>query len=93
MEDGLNQLGFRHILCVRAPESFAKAREARLIISGNPSQYDDLEPFVREQSHFQQLAKESILPIIEIDISDDNVAGAADQIADWLEETGGLYAT
>ena len=34
----------------------------------------------------------SRLPVREIDISDDDLAGACDRIADWLESTGGLWA-
>jgi hypothetical protein len=39
----------------------------------------------------QRLVSESILPVLELDVSDNNVTAAADRIADWLEETGGLY--
>ncbi len=35
---------------------------------------------------------ESILPTLELDISDSDVAGAVDRIADWMTETGGLWA-
>jgi len=91
LEDRLLPLGFRIVLCTRAPESFAAARAERLRVSGKPSQYDDLDPFVREQELFRRCVKESVLPSVEIDVSDGSVARAADRIADWLEETGGLY--
>jgi hypothetical protein len=80
------------VLCTRRPESFAAARERRLPVSGNPSQYDDLGRFVAEQELLRRLAAESSLPVYEVDVSDDSVEGAADRIADWLEATGGLYA-
>ena len=35
-------LGFRLVLCTRAPGSFEAARERRLKVSGNARQYDDL---------------------------------------------------
>lgn len=92
LEERLAPLGFRVVLCTRTPESFARAREKRLAVSGNPSQYDDLARFVDEQALFRRLIAQSRLPLIEIDISDDDVAGAADRVADWLEATGGLYA-
>lgn len=38
----------------------------------------------------RRLVNESILP--SLDVSDNDVTGAADRIADWLEETGGLWA-
>ena len=68
------------------------AREERLKVSGNPSQYDDLQPFIDEQDTMRRLVSESILPALEVDISDGNVSKAAARIADWLEETGGLWA-
>ena len=49
LEERLLPLGFRLVLCTRRPESFERAREERLKVSGNPGQYDDLAPFVAEQ--------------------------------------------
>jgi hypothetical protein len=92
LEEGLHELGFHLVLCTRTPESFAAAREERLKVSGNPSQYDDLSVFIPEQELMRRLAGESILPVLELDISDSDVPRAADRIADWLESTGGLYA-
>jgi hypothetical protein len=90
LEQRLAPLGFRVILCTRRPDTFAAAREARLPLSGNPSQYDDLDVFVEEQELLRRLAAESLLPVLELDVSDDDVAGAAERVADWLEATGGL---
>ncbi len=91
LEERLLPLGFRIVLCTRAPESFAAAREERLRVSGKPSQYDDLAPFVREQEQFRRCLRESLLPWTELDVSDGDVGRAADRVADWLEATGGLY--
>ncbi len=92
LEDRLRPLGFRIVLCTRAPGTFEAARAERLRVSGKPSQYDDLGAFVREQDLFRRLVRESTLPFLELDVSDGDVAGAADRIADWLEATGGLSA-
>jgi len=92
LEDRLNALGFHLVFCARTPESFAAAREERLKVSGNPSQYDNLHTFIDEQDAMRGLVKESSLPLLELDISDNNVAAACDRIADWLTETGGLHA-
>jgi hypothetical protein len=92
LEERLLPLGFRHVLCVRSTASFAAARAARLRVSGNPSQYDDLQAIIDEQATFRSLIDASALPSVTIDVSDDDVGGAADRIADWLERTGGLYA-
>ncbi len=90
LEEGLAALNFRLILCTRRPETFPAARDARLKVSGNPRQYDDLEPFVREQELLRQYAAESRLSVFELDVSDDDLSGACERIADWLEATGGL---
>ena len=92
LDQRLLPLGFRHVLCTRKAETFEAARAARLKVSGKPSQYDDLEVFIREQEHYRKLVRESSLPWIEIDVSDGDLAGAANRIADWLEETHGLEA-
>jgi hypothetical protein len=90
LEERLLPLGFRLILCTRRPESFARAREERLKVSGNPGQYDDLRPFIAEQEAMRLEVGRSILPSFEVDVSDDDVAGATQRIASWLESTGGL---
>jgi hypothetical protein len=91
LEDRLLPLGFRVVLCTRSRESFAAARQERLKVSGNPRQYDDLSVFVREQEVFREAVARSALPWLDLDVSDGDVARAADRVADWLEQTGGLY--
>jgi hypothetical protein len=75
----------------RTNDSFAAAREERIKVSGKPDQYDDLSIFIREQELMRQLVSDSMLPVLRVDISDDNVSNAVGTIADWLETTGGLY--
>ncbi len=92
LETRLKPLGFHLVVCVRRPETFPAARAERLKVSGNPKQYDDLSCFVKEQELLLRLARESALPLLELDISDDDVAGACERVADWMTETGGLWA-
>jgi hypothetical protein len=92
LENRLSALGFHLVVCTRTPESFARAREERLKVSGKPSQYNNLQLYIDEQEIFRKLVNASTLPSMELDISDENIAGAADKIADWMESTGGLYA-
>jgi hypothetical protein len=92
LEERLAAVGFRLVLCVRSQESFRAARARRLEVSGNPAQYDDLEKFVGEQELLRELVDRSRLPSLELDVSDNDISGACERIADWLEETGGLYA-
>jgi hypothetical protein len=92
LEDRLLPLGFRLVFMTRSPESFAAARAERLKVSGKPSQYDDLDAFVREQALMKRLVGESRLPKLALDISDNDVGRAVEAIADWLEASGGLHA-
>jgi hypothetical protein len=64
----------------------------RLKISGNPSQYNDLNLFIEEQDLMRRLVSESILPSTTFDISDNDTHRVIENIADWLESTGGLWA-
>ena len=91
LEQRLQPLGFCIVLCTRRPETFEAARAERLKVSGKPSQYDDLGLFIREQEEISKLVQDSILPVFEVDLSDDDVSRAADRVADWMEETGLLY--
>ncbi len=91
LEERLLPLGFHLVLCTRRPETFEAARDARLRVSGKPSQYDDLSVFVREQDLFRRLAGESLLPRLDLDVSDGDPGRACDRIADWMESTGGLW--
>jgi len=91
LEERLLPLGFHLVFCTRTPESFAGAREERLKVSGNPSQYDDLNRFIEEQEKLRDLVGASLLPSREVDVSRGDVAAAAGEIADWMEETGGLW--
>ncbi len=90
LEDGLSRLNFRVIHCWRDPATFPAARQARLQVSGNPGQYDDLGVFIREQEAMERLCRDSKLPVLRLDISHDDLNGAADRVADWLASTGGL---
>jgi len=91
LEQRLAPQGFRLVFMNRSPESFAAAREERLKVSGKPSQYDDLGKFIDEQQLIRRLVSESALPRLELDISDNNISQAVERIADWMEQTGGLY--
>lgn len=93
LEARLAALGFHVVFCTRRPDSFAAARAERLKVSGNPGQYDNLEVFIREQEDFRAVLRHARLPVLEVDMSEGDVVAAAERVADWLEETGGLWAT
>jgi hypothetical protein len=91
LDQALKNLGFRLIFCTRSAESFAQARAERVKVSGKPSQYDDLQVFIHEQEVMERFIQASTLETMRVDISDDDVSGTVERIADWMEQTGGLY--
>ena len=91
LEQRLRALNFRLVFVTRTAESFAAARERRLIVSGNPAQYDDLSRFIAEQQLMERLVGESLLETLRVDISDNDVPAAVERIADWMEASGGLW--
>jgi len=92
LESRLVALGFRLIFCWRHPDSFLDARRERVKISSNPSQYDDLSLFIREQEIVQKLVQTSKLPSLLVDVTDRSIEDQIEYIADWLEATAGLNA-
>jgi len=91
LEKRLLPLNFRLVFLNRTPGSFTTARQERLKVSGKPDQYNDLSVFVREQEVIKRLVGESLLPWLELDISDNDIPRAVETIADWMESTGGLW--
>jgi hypothetical protein len=91
LEQRLLPIGFRLVFLTRSEDSFEAARTERLKVSGNPGQYDDLDIFRKEQTLMRRLVSESLLPRLEVDISDNNILSAVEKIVNWMETTGGLY--
>jgi hypothetical protein len=91
LEERLAALNFRLLLCTRSAESFREAREIRLKVSGNPSQYDDLGLFIAEQEAMIEAVNNSKIEHLIIDVSDNNIGHAVDKTVQWLKNTGGLY--
>ena len=91
LEDRLRPLNFRLVYLYRTPDSFTAARAERLKVSGKPDQYNDLQIFVREQELIRRLVGESILPKLEVDISNNDIPAAVEKIADWMDTSGGLW--
>ena len=91
LEERLLPLNFRIVFCTRSTESFEAARVERLKVSGNPAQYNDLTPFIREQELMHELIGRSRLPSLKLDISNNDIPTAVERVADWLEANSGLY--
>jgi hypothetical protein len=92
LESRLATLGFRLIFCWREPSSFIEARKRRLKISSNPSQYDNLGIFIREQEVIQALVEKSAIPALLLDVTHRSLEEQVAYVADWLAATGGLNA-
>jgi hypothetical protein len=91
LEERLLALDVHLVLCTRRDGTWEAARAERLEVSGNPGQYDDLEPFRREQALYRRLASASLLPVLELDTSDGDMDAACERVADWMAATGGLW--
>jgi hypothetical protein len=91
LEERLAAVGFHVVLCTRRDGTWEGAREERLRVSGNPSQYDDLERFRSEQDRLRTLAAAGRLRVLELDTTDGDLESACVAVADWLAGTGGLW--
>jgi hypothetical protein len=91
LEDRLAAIDVHVVLCTRREGTWEAARAERLVVSGNPSQYDDLDRLRREQALLRQLASGSRLRVLELDTTDGELGQACERIADWMASTGGLW--
>jgi hypothetical protein len=91
LEDRLVPLGFRLVFCARKPETFETALIERLKVSGKPSQYKGVSQFIEEQEMMRELVASSRIPSLEVDVSGGDLDVITRSIANWLEETGGLW--
>lgn len=92
IEERLLPLGFHLVFCYRSPESFEQARQERLKVTGNPSQYDNLKIFLEEQDMIAALVERSLLPKLILNVSEGNIDDLCNKIADWMEIQDGLYS-
>lgn len=87
----LDQLGFVMIHLYRQPDTFAAAREHRLTYSENPTRYDDLDVFIKEQEIMAELIKNSPLRSKSIDVSEGNIDQIAQDIINWVKSIGAFW--
>ncbi len=91
LEARLRALDVHLVLCTRRDGTWEAARAERLVVSGNPEQYHDLDVFRREQDLLRRLAGASVLPALELDTTDGDLDACCERIADWMAGTGGLW--
>jgi nitrogen regulatory protein PII len=87
----LKELGFRLRFLTRSAESFAQARTERVKVSGNPSQYSELQVFFHEQEVMERFIEASTLVSLRVDVSGDNIHKVVEAIVEWMANRGGLY--
>jgi hypothetical protein len=91
LEKRLKALNFFLVQTARSADTFEKARADRLVYSENQHRYNDLQKFVEEQEFIRELVAASQLPTLEVDVSDDDIERAANEILDWVEAAGGFW--
>lgn len=85
LEERLKKCCFHLVLVTQEPEVLREAMRA----SGKTSQCDHIDTLIQEQNLLRQLVSKSILPTIEIEVSDNDIHNIADRIADWIESVSG----
>lgn len=91
IDQRLAALGFVLVHCWRDADTFPAAREHRLTYSENPTRYDNLDTFVREQEIMTELVAESHIRSTTVDVSDDDVDRIATEVLIWVKEIGGFW--
>lgn len=92
LEERLAEIGFVIVYLHRSPDSFEAARERRLKVSGNPGQYDDLSYFIRDQEIMDKMIDATTLPVLKVDVSDNDIDKAVETVADWMVKEEHLWA-
>lgn len=82
LEARLQKICFHQVLVTQEPQ----ALRAAINRSSHPGEADRL---LQQQDTLRQLASASLLPTIEIVVSQHDPQSTADQIADWIESVGG----
>lgn len=59
---------------------------------GNQQRERSSTTFKKEQDLMSSLVEQSILPTLRLDISDNRIDAAVEAIADWMVDTGGIWA-
>jgi len=80
LEQNLLELGFHIVLLTRTSESFEKARQARLEVSAQPSQYDDLQAIIDSSDDYRCAVSASRLPSREFDVTERDPAMVANEV-------------
>jgi hypothetical protein len=90
LEEGLKKLGFRIVLLTRSPDTFEHALAERLKVSLRPERYGRLQDIIDSQELYRETVGRSLLLCQEFDVSSNNVAHIATEIAQWLKMSGGF---
>ena len=84
LEERLQKCGFYQVLVTQTPEALREA----ISKSGNSSLLEQFDAIIEEQNLLRQLAATSILPTMEIVVSENDTHKTADEVADWIDSIG-----
>jgi hypothetical protein len=85
LEERMRKLCFHQVLVTQEPEALREAIKN----SSEAAQQLKFDTAIESQSLLRQLASASILPTIELVVSENDTQKTADLIADWVEAVGG----
>lgn len=91
VDERLAKLGFVLVHVRRDADTFEQARTERLTYSENPTRYDDLGAFVREQQIMAELIARSPLRSLTVDVSRRDVPDIAAEIIRWVLKIGAFW--
>ena len=84
LEERLQKCGFHQVLVIQTPDSLREA----ISRPGNLSQLKQFDTIIEEQNLLRQLAATSILPTMEIVVSENDTHKTANDVADWIDSIG-----
>lgn len=92
IENRLVNLGFFLVHLTRSADTYQDAKEQRLTFSENRHRYSNINKILRERSAYKKYISESVITHFDIDISDNDVDRAADEILEEIERRDGFWS-
>ena len=82
LEERFLKLGFHLVYVYQS----AEAMESKMVNLGLPDIKDEIEKLILEQDLLQEITSKSVLPTLELNISEKDIQETVDNIVDWFEE-------
>jgi hypothetical protein len=84
-------MGARMVVCSRDPESYDGALSERLKVTGNPSQYRDMDAILNTQRRLLEFAERSTIPFHTLDVTNRPLSDMLDEVVAFLDSSGGWF--